>query len=112
MACSRLHFVLFRALKCEAVNFPKFDSAGIPLRPFKYLDVPFLIIADAPCTHTCDAHAHHDITRFAYDANHVTMTSPVFMFHSCHIETRWHDVIGVCIVGTLHHHGLYHMGMM
>ena len=47
-----------------------------------------------------DAHAHHDITRFAYDANHDTMMSPAFMFHLCHVETRWHDIISVCIVGA------------
>ena len=40
---------VIRALKCEAVNFPKFESAGIPVRPFEYLDAPILIIACAPC---------------------------------------------------------------
>ena len=69
-------FWVFRALKCEAVNFPKFESAGIPIRPFEYLDTPILIKAHAPCTCMHDAHAHHDVTRFAYDANHVTMMSP------------------------------------
>ena len=59
----------------------------------------------------CDAHAHCDVTRFVYDANHVTMMSPVFMFHLCHVETRWHDIIGVRIVGTPHHHGSHRMGM-
>ena len=58
-----------------------------------------------------DAHAHHDVTIFAYDVKHVTMMSPAFVFHSCHVGMRWHDVIGVCIVGTPHHHGLHHMGM-
>ena len=43
-------FWVIRALKCEAVNFPKF-------------------------------------------------------------ELRWHDIIGVHIVGTPHHHGLHRMGM-
>ena len=81
-------FWVIRALKCEAVNFPKFESAGIPVRPFEYLDAPILIIACVPCMHVHDVHAHHDITRFTYDANHVTMTSPAFTFHSCHIETR------------------------
>ena len=47
-----------------------------------------------------------------YDANHITMTSPAFTFHLCHIEMRRHDVIGVWVVGTAHHHGLHHMGMM
>ena len=45
-------FWVIRALKCEAVNFPKFESAGVPIRPFEYLDAPILIIAHAPCTHT------------------------------------------------------------
>ena len=33
------------------------------------------------CVHY--AHAQHDITRFAYDASHVTMTSPAFAFQLC-----------------------------
>ena len=101
----------FCTLKCEAVNFLKFESAGIPIWPFKYLSVPILIIACAPSMHTCDAHPHCDITRFAYDANHVTMMSPVFVFHSCHVGMRWHDIIGICITETPCHHGSHHMGM-
>ena len=102
---------VIRILKCEAVNFLKFESAGIPVRPFEYLSVLILIIACAPCMHACDAHAHCDVTRFAYDANHVTMMSPAFVFYLCHVEIRWHDVIGVGIVGTPCPHGLHHMGM-
>ena len=101
-----------RALNCEAVKFLKFKLDGIPIRPFEYLSVPILIIAFVPCTYACEVHAHPDITWFAYDANHVTMTSPAFAFHSCHIEMRWHDIIGVHVVGTPHHHGLHRMGMM
>ena len=56
-------FWVIRALKCGAVNFPKFESAGIPVRPFKYLDAPILIIARAPCMHMHDAHAQCDVTR-------------------------------------------------
>ena len=104
-------FWVIRTSKCEAVNFLKFESAGVHVRPFKYLGAPILIIAHAPCTCSCDVHAHHDVTRFAYDANHVTMMSPVFMFHSCHVEMRWHDVNSVRIVGTPCHHGLHCMGM-
>ena len=105
-------FWVIRALKFEAVNFVKFESAGISVRPFEYLDTPILIIAHAPCTCMHDTHAQRDITRFAYDANHVTMMSPAFMFHLCRVEMRWHDIIGVCIVGTPRHHGLHRMGMM
>ena len=61
--------------------------------------------------HTCNAHAQRDVTRFAYDANHITMMSPVFAFHSCHVEMRWHAIIGVRVVGTPRHHGLHRMGM-
>ena len=104
-------FWVFRALTFEAFNFVKFESAGIPIRPFKYLDTPILIIARASCMCVCNVHAHHDVTRFADDANHVTMMSPAFMFHSCHVERRWHDVISVCIVGTPCHLGSHHMGM-
>ena len=104
-------FWVIRTLKCEAVNFLKLKSAGVPVRPFKYLSVPILIIAHAPCMHISDVHAHCDITRFAYDANHVTMTSPAFVFHSCHIEIGWHDIISVRIVGMPCHHGSNCMGM-
>ena len=104
-------FWVIRALKCEAVNFVKFESAGIPIRLYEYLVMPILIIAHAPCTHACNAHAHRDVTRFGYDANHVTVMSPAFTFHSCHVKMRWHDVIGVHIVGTPCHHGSHHMGM-
>ena len=103
-------FWVIRTLKCEAVNFLKFESAGIPIRPFEYLITLILIIAHVPCMCMCDMHAHHDITRFAYDVNHVTVMSPVFTFHSCHMELRWHDIIGVCIVGTPCHHGAHCMG--
>ena len=102
-------FWVIRALKCEAVNFIKFELAGIPVRLFEYLDAPILIIACVPCTRTCDVHAQCHIARFTYDANHVTMTSPAFAFHSCHIEMRWHDIIGVHIVGTPCHHGSHHI---
>ena len=105
-------FWVIRTLKCEAVDFVKFKLAGVPFRPFEYLDAPILIIAHLPCTCICDTHVHGDVTRFTYDANHVTMTYPAFVFHSCHVEMRWHDVISVCIVGTPHHHGSHHMGMM
>ena len=105
-------FWVIRALKCEAVNFIKFESAGIPVRPFEYLDVPILIIAHVPCMSVHNPHAHHDVIRFAYDANHIIMTSAAFAFHSCHVERRWHDIIGVCVVGTPCHHGSHCMGMM
>ena len=105
-------FWVIRALKCEAVNFLKFKSAGIPIRPFEYLSALILIIACVPCTCMCNMHAHYDVTRCTYDVNHVTMTSLVFAFHSRHMEMRWHDVIGVHVVGTPCHHGSHHMGMM
>ena len=104
-------FWVIRALKCESVNFLKFKSSGIPVRLFKYLSAPILIIACTPCMHAHNVHAHHDVTRFAYDMDHVIMMSTVFTFHSCHVEMRWHDVIGVHAVGTPCHHGSHHMGM-
>ena len=42
-------FWVIRALKCEAVNSPKFKSAGVPIRPFEYLDMPILNIAQEQC---------------------------------------------------------------
>ena len=57
-------------------------------------------------------HAYHDVTRFAYDATHVTMTSPAFAFHSCHVGMMWHHVIGVHVVGTPCNHGSHYMGMI
>ena len=107
-------FWVIRPLKCDAVNFIKFELAGIPVRPFEYLDVPILIKACAqcaPCMRARDVHARRDVTRFAYDANHATMASPLFVFHLCHVEMRWHDVIGVSVVGTPCHHGWHRMGM-
>ena len=104
-------FWVIWALKCEAVNFPKFELAGVPIRPFEYLDMPILIIAHVPCMRVHNAPAQCDVTRFTYDANHITMMSTAFMFYSCHIEMRWHDVIGVRIVGTPHHHRSHCMGM-
>ena len=50
-------FCVIRALKCEVVNFSKFQSAGVPVRLFEYLDTPILIIAHAPCTCMHDTHA-------------------------------------------------------
>ena len=106
-------FWVISTQKCEVVNFLKFKSVGIPIRPFQYLGTPISLRACVPCTCTHDAHAHHDVTRFAYDVNHVTMTSPAFTFHLWHAGMMWHDVIGVCIVDTAHHHGLHlFMGMM
>ena len=98
-------------LKCDVVNFLKFKSGGIPLRPLEYLGTPISLRACMPCMHAHDMYAQCDITRFTNDTNHVTLMSPAFTFHSCHIGMRWHDVIGVCIVGTPCHHGLHHMGM-
>ena len=90
-------FWVIRVLKCEADSFLQFELAGIPIRPFKYFSASILIIACVPCMHAHDAHAHHDVTRFTCDANHVTMMSPAFTFHFCHVGMRWHDVIGVHI---------------
>ena len=104
-------FWVIRTLKCEVVIFLKFESAGIPVRLFEYLDAPILIIACAPCSCAHDVHAPRDFTRFASCTNHVTMTSPAFAFHSCHVGMRWHDVIGVHVVGTPRHYGSHHMGM-
>ena len=104
-------FWVIRALKCVAVIFPEFELAGVPVRPFEYLDAPILIIAHVPCLRSCSAHAQCDVTRFASCVNHVTMMSPAFAFHSCHVGMRWHDVIGVRVVGTPHHYGSYRMGM-
>ena len=45
-------FWVIRALKCEAVNFVNFvnfELAGVPIRPFEYLDAPISIIAHVPC---------------------------------------------------------------
>ena len=91
-------FWVIRALKCEEDIFPKFQSAGVPVRPFGYLNAPILIIARAPFLHARDAHAQHDVTRFASCVNHVTMMSPAFAVHSCHVGMRWHDVISVRVV--------------
>ena len=58
-----------------------------------------------------NVHAQRDVTRFASYVSPVTMMPPAFTFHLCHIETRWHDIFGVRVVGTPHHQGLHHMEM-
>ena len=100
-----------RTLKCEVVNFLKFKLTGVPIRWFIYLSVPILFVAHVPCTHVLNVHAHHDVTRFTGDVNHITMMSAAFAFHSCHVGMRWHDVIGVQVVGAPCHHASHHMGM-
>ena len=104
-------FWVIRTLKYVEVIFPKFQSAGVPARPFEYLDAPILLIAHAPCSRARDAHAQRDVTRFASCVNHVTVTSPAFAFHSCHVGMRWHDVIRVRVGGTPRHYGSHRMGM-
>ena len=78
-------FWVIRTLKYKQDIFPKFESAGVHARPYEYLDAPILIIARAPCSRAHDAHTQRDVTRFASCVNHVTMTSPAFAFHSCHV---------------------------
>ena len=46
-------FWVISTQKCEVVNFLKYGLAGIPIRPFKYLSAPILIIAPTPCMHAC-----------------------------------------------------------
>ena len=104
-------FWVIRTLNCEAVIFPKSQSAGVQARPYEYLGAPILVIARAPCMCACGAHAQRDVTRFASRVNHLTMTSPAFAFHSCHIEKMWHDVTSVRILGTPRHYGSHRMGM-
>ena len=104
-------FWVIGTLKCETVNFLKFKLAGVPIRLFEYLSTPILLRACLPSMCACYVHAHHDITRFTYDANHITITSPLSTFHLCHVGMRWHDIIGVHIVRTPCHHGSHYMGM-
>ena len=53
-----------------------------------------MVITKKLASHVHDAHAHHNITRFTYDTNHVTMMSPAFMFHLCHVDVRLHTSEG------------------
>ena len=46
-----LEFWVISTQKCEVVSFCKFESAGVPVRPFEYLGVPFYL------WHMCHAHA-------------------------------------------------------
>ena len=82
--------------KCEVVIFSKFEPACVHARPLRYLDVRYKL--EHMChACVCDAHARCDVTRFTYNVNHVIMMSSAFVFYSCHILLRWHDVIGVHI---------------
>ena len=56
-------FWVIRTLKCVAVIFLKFESAGVPVRPFKYLHAPILIIARVPCLRARNVHAQRDVTK-------------------------------------------------
>ena len=42
-------FLVTSSGNCEAAYFLKFELACIPVRPFKYLAMPILLIACAPC---------------------------------------------------------------
>ena len=105
-------FWVFSTQNCEAVIFTQFKLACMHARPLEYLDMLFLHRACVPCTCVCIAHARCDVTRFAYNASHIIMTSSAFAFHSCHIGMRWHDVISVSVAWTPCHHGLLCIGMM
>ena len=47
--------------------------------------------------HAQTSHTLSNVTSlgFAYNVNHVIMTSSAFMFYPCHIGMWWHDVTGV-----------------
>ena len=47
-----LAFWVIRSLKCEVVNILKFESSGVPIRPFEYLSMLiFLEHTRHACTH-------------------------------------------------------------
>ena len=75
-------FWVFSTQKCEAVIFAKFRLACMHTRKLDYLDTLVLHRACAPFMHAHIAHARCEITRFAYNVNHIIMTSSVF--HSLH----------------------------
>ena len=47
--------------------------------------------------HAHIAHARCDVTAFTYNVNHIMMMSLMFTFHLCHVQMRWHGIIGVSI---------------
>ena len=53
--------------------------------PLDYLDMLDLHRAHVPFMGTCVMHARNDVTRFAYNMNHVIMMSVAFTFHLWHI---------------------------
>ena len=59
-------FWVFRTLKCEAVNFLKFELAGVPVGLFEYLSDPILF-----------KHVHHACV-------HV-MRMPIMTSHGSHM---------------------------
>ena len=79
----------------SSVTISKFELACMHTRPLKSLETPYLYRACAPSMHAHDVHSRHDVTRFANKANYVIIASFAFVFHSCHVGMRWHDVIGV-----------------
>ena len=86
-------FWVFGTWKCEVVIFTKFKSACMHARPLDFLDMLFLHRAHTPCMCTHVVHARCNVTRFAYNTNHIIMMASAFMLHSCHIGMRWHDAL-------------------
>ena len=93
LPCSSFAFWVFSTQILEAVIFAQF---GLACRPLGYLDVLFYIDR-MHHVHACVKNARCAITRFAYNASHIIMTSAVFAFYLCHIGMKWHDMIGACI---------------
>ena len=97
LACSHLHSRYLVPENVKQLFFLSLSWLCVHARPLRYLDMPYLFGVHVPCMCMHVAHARCDITRFAYNMNHIMMMSSVFMFHSCHIGMRWHDDVGACI---------------
>ena len=75
-------FWVFGTQKCEVVIYAKFGSACVPARPLKHLDALVLHRAHVPCMCEDVMHARHDVTRFAYNVNHIIMMSYSHSIHA------------------------------
>ena len=83
---------VIRTPKCEAVIFPKFWLACMHASLVQYISMPKVLRVHMQCMHTHVVHAQCD---FAYNVNHVCMTSLEFTFHLYHKGLKSYDVIGV-----------------
>ena len=67
-------FWVIRILICETVNFLKFESAGIPIRPFEYIIVLISIIALTEFRQPLQVQSHLEMPGILVQLGHIQRT--------------------------------------